>query len=402
MDPASMTLIPGGTATTSDTFTLQTDFGNDIIQSVVVSLASGTATGTSLIEITNNTGTIVYGSTSTTTSDTLTIPLITNTLTATSGITQYQIRITPKSHVSMPVPSVGISHALTSYISDWTGVNIINKQGSDIASTTITIDNRSPDNVDELGAAWRTRTSAVDNGWFSVTYGNGLFVAVSADGSSNHVMTSSGLTITATTTQVTITSYSPSITDLSTILVLRSTSSFSTSTTPVEGTSYATSSTIGAATAVCSVSITASTTHTCIATGLTNGTPYYFKIYTQDVAGNWSLGVEPVGSPISPGDKIVTLGSGGDLTGGTLAPGGSATTSDTFTFQTDTGSDVISSVTLSLAATTATSTSLIEITNNAGTLVYGSITNPYLILQLSHSLRILLLQQADQLNTVSV
>ena len=44
---------------------------------------------------------------------------------------------------------------------------------------------------------WTARTAAEDNGWFSVTYGNGLFVAVSL---SHQVMTSpDGVTWTART-----------------------------------------------------------------------------------------------------------------------------------------------------------------------------------------------------------
>ena len=40
------------------------------------------------------------------------------------------------------------------------------------------------------GITWTARTSAADNVWRSVTYGNGLFVAVSEDGTGNRVMTS--------------------------------------------------------------------------------------------------------------------------------------------------------------------------------------------------------------------
>ena len=39
-------------------------------------------------------------------------------------------------------------------------------------------------------STWTSRTSAADNFWYSVTYGNGLFVAVSASGTGNRVMTS--------------------------------------------------------------------------------------------------------------------------------------------------------------------------------------------------------------------
>jgi hypothetical protein len=39
-------------------------------------------------------------------------------------------------------------------------------------------------------ATWTSQTSAADNMWRSVTFGNGLFVAVAQSGSGNRVMTS--------------------------------------------------------------------------------------------------------------------------------------------------------------------------------------------------------------------
>ena len=50
------------------------------------------------------------------------------------------------------------------------------------------------------GIEWTSRTSAADNEWRSVIYGNGLFVAVSATGTGNRVMTSpDGITWTLQT-----------------------------------------------------------------------------------------------------------------------------------------------------------------------------------------------------------
>ena len=40
---------------------------------------------------------------------------------------------------------------------------------------------------------WTIRTSAADNEWYDVTYGNGLFVAVAGSGTGNRVMTSGSL-----------------------------------------------------------------------------------------------------------------------------------------------------------------------------------------------------------------
>ena len=44
--------------------------------------------------------------------------------------------------------------------------------------------------ADQAGFTWTSQTSAADNNWRSVTYGNGLFVAVALSGSGDRVMTS--------------------------------------------------------------------------------------------------------------------------------------------------------------------------------------------------------------------
>ncbi len=50
------------------------------------------------------------------------------------------------------------------------------------------------------GATWTNRSSAADNNWYSLTYGNGLFVVVSNTGTGNRVMTSpDGITWTSRT-----------------------------------------------------------------------------------------------------------------------------------------------------------------------------------------------------------
>ena len=69
---------------------------------------------------------------------------------------------------------------------NWTAVTYGN--GLFVAVSQTGIGNRvitSPD-----GSTWTTRTTLVDNQWFGVTYGNGLFVAVANNGVGNQVMTS--------------------------------------------------------------------------------------------------------------------------------------------------------------------------------------------------------------------
>ena len=138
-----MSLAPGGAATMADAFTLQTSSGTDAITAVTVTLATGTSGGLSLVEITNDAGTVVYGSVANPGSDTPAITLTTN-ITATTTLTQYKIRVTPKTHANMPAPA-GASYAVTARISAWTGTNA--QAGSDAAGTTVTIDNLSPGNV---------------------------------------------------------------------------------------------------------------------------------------------------------------------------------------------------------------------------------------------------------------
>jgi hypothetical protein len=50
------------------------------------------------------------------------------------------------------------------------------------------------------GINWTSRTSAADNFWYGVTYGDGLFVAVSSSGTGNRVMTSGVIGLSARTT----------------------------------------------------------------------------------------------------------------------------------------------------------------------------------------------------------
>jgi hypothetical protein len=270
------------------------------------------------------------------------------------------------------------------------------------------------------GVTWTARTALGSNdGWLGVFYGDGLFTAVgfgsdyamtSTDGvtwttvssiNSSSLSGSNGvyangtfviagyssvtdgifatlsrtdLPITPANNQLSLNFTTPADSDISSVLVLAKQSAITEA--PMDGVSYATTSRIGGADTVCSFSVSASTTYTCNATyNIYNGNTYYFKIFTMDSRGNYSSGLTPytASSTIGP---VTTLGTGTDTASTTLSPGGTATTSDTFTLVTSYGSDSISDVTVTFADSTATSTSLVEITNNAGTTVYGSSTNP--------------------------
>jgi hypothetical protein len=322
-DPGNATIGPGGAATMADAFTFQTNSGTDAITAVTVTLAAGTSGGLSLVEITNDAGTVVYGSASNPGSDTPAITLTTN-ITATTTATQYKIRVTPKSHAAMPAPP-GSSYSLTASISNWTGTN--GHSGSDAGGTTVTIDNLSPGNV----------TSS------TATSGN---------------------------TQVSLAWTNPGDADLSTIIVLRRAGT-AVGDTPTEGATYSVGNTIGSSTVACVVS---APTASCTDTGLSNGTAYHYKIFTKDANGNYSTGAVPTGSPVTP--NVTTLATGTDPSNASLGPGGAATMADAFTFQTASGTDAITAVTVTLAAGTSAGLSLVEITDNAGSTVYGSVSNP--------------------------
>jgi len=121
-DPANASLAPGGAATMADAFTLQTSAATDTVTNVTVTLAAGTFGGLSLVEITNDAGTIVYGSAANPASNTPAIAL-TTTITATTTSTQYKIRVTPRTHANMPVPP-GSTYSVTAFVSSWTGTGV--------------------------------------------------------------------------------------------------------------------------------------------------------------------------------------------------------------------------------------------------------------------------------------
>ncbi|MFN7982695.1 MAG: hypothetical protein U0Q11_12620 [Vicinamibacterales bacterium] len=322
-DPSNATLAPGASATMADAFTLQTSSGTDTITAITVSLGASVSAGLSLVEITDTTGATVYGSATNPSSDTPTVSLTTS-ITATTSATTYKVRVTPKTHANMAAPP-GATYSATALVSNWTGTNA--HAGSDAAGATITIDNTSPGDV-------TSGTVAAGDGQSSLSWSN------------------------------------PADADLSSIVVLRRTVSAVTD-TPVEGATYSVGNTIGSSTVACVVS---APTAACTDTGLSNGTAYYYKVFTRDTNGNYSAGATPSGSPVTP--TVTTLATGTDPGNTTIAPGGSATMADAFTFQTASGTDTITSITVSLGAGASAGLSLVEITDNAGSTVYGSVSNP--------------------------
>jgi uncharacterized membrane protein YgcG len=156
------------------------------------------------------------------------------------------------------MPAVpGAIYSITSYISSWVGTNAT-QAGSDATTSTttiLTIDNLSPS-------------------------------------------APSSITGTKTATEQMILSYTNATTaDATTTLVLRSTTL--TTDTPVEGTSYTVGNTIGASTVTCvKNSITLGAADSCTYTTPSRSTNYYFRLFTQDITGNYSQAATPSNQPL--------------------------------------------------------------------------------------------------------
>ncbi len=106
------------------------------------------------------------------------------------------------------------------------------------------------------------------------------------------------LSVSAGIGEATISYTTPPFDDLDSIVVLRGTSAVTDA--PVDGTTYTGGETVGAATVACvDATVSTSTADSCIATGL-SGVPYYFKVFVKDSYGNYSYGVEPLNSPVTP------------------------------------------------------------------------------------------------------
>jgi hypothetical protein len=259
-DPADASRCPGDGAADLDAFTLQTGAGTDTVTAVQVDFAVGTATGLSLVEITSDDGATVYGSVSNP-ADTQNVPLATN-ITATTTLTQYRVRVTPKSPAAMPAPP-GASYAVTGTVTGITSTN--GPVYDDAGSATVTIDNLSTANPSGFGG----------------TPGDG---------------------------QVALSWSNPADGDFIEVVVLRSTAAIADA--PAEGATYAAGNTLGASTVVY-VGSGASFTDT----GVTNGTAYWYEIFARDTCVNYSTGSQ-IG-PLTPGsaavDATAVLGSSGTV-----------------------------------------------------------------------------------------
>lgn len=263
-EPSSVTIPPGNAAVMIDAFSFQTNTGTETVTAITVNLAgapSGVPSGAlSLIEITNTAGTTVYGSVANPVTGLVAIGLLTS-ITATTTLTEYRIRITPSTHANMP-PPLGATYTVTATASSWSGA--ATHAGTDTGSATITIDNLSPAEV-------------------------------------------SGATLTFGSKEVSLFwENNPPDADFHSVVVLRRAAA-AVADVPVEGVTYTVGNTIGTSTVACVVTgggISCEDTDP----ALTNGTTYYYKVFTRDNYANYSVGVDPDRSPTTPPSTTRGLG----------------------------------------------------------------------------------------------
>ena len=101
-------------------------------------------------------------------------------------------------------------------------------------------------------------------------------------------------------------------------------------------------------------------------------TTYYWHVRARDAAGN-TTGYSTTTS-FTTAAATVTVGQGTGESNVTLAPGAAQTTLDAFTLQIPSGTDTVTSVTVTLAAGTFAAIGDIAITD--GSTTYGSVANP--------------------------
>lgn len=272
----NVTIGPGAVATTSDAFTLQTSFGTDSITAVTTTLAgAGNYAGIAKVEIVDSASTTVYGSITNPSTNSFSIPL-SPSITASTTLQNFIIRITPLSPTAMPPPP-GANYIVTSTI---TGLTNSNPESlGNTTARTVTIDGLSPSDVTNA-------TGTASSGQVSLSWNN------------------------------------PSNPDFATTTILRATSTIGQ--IPTEGTVYSVNNTISTSTVACVVATPGSS---CIDTNVVNGTAYYYKIFTADVYANYSTPGVSVGSLTPAGSTVSCATNISGTNFGTLSTGSVNTSS---------------------------------------------------------------------------
>lgn len=253
-DGGNSTIAPSASATEIDRFSLVTSVGTDTVTGLTVQILPSTATTTiATVGIYDTGGALKCSATP---SGSNNVALTSCGISVTTTPTDYVIKITPKTHANMPaVP--GASYAVTATTTTITSTN--SNSGTDTDSATIIIDNASPSDVS----------------LFSGTAGDGI-VSLSWINPSDSDFTTGG-----------------------TVVILKHAGSGITQ-IPAEGTTYSVGNIIGGTDTVICVSSGSPPGSSCTDTNVSNGTSYYYKLFTEDSNGNYSAGIDILGNPKTP------------------------------------------------------------------------------------------------------
>ena len=312
-DPASATVAPESGIRDAGAFTFQTSAGTDsVIAATVILAGAGTPyEGLSEVRITSDDGTTLYFAA-------ISNPA-TNTLNFSGGtpipasttLTQFKIRVTPKTHANMPVPP-GAEYNLSPYVSAFTSTNT--QDGSDSNANTLTIDNLSP---------------------------NGATLVSGSAGDQN-------VTLNWTT------SNSADFNTTNGSVIYRWTGASAGSEVPAEGSTPTIGSVNGTATVACVVSSAASTALTridglggsadCTTVALTNGQDYTYKVFQKDTSSNYDVGVL-IGT-FTPQSAVpnITVGTEGTQNSPLIIPSTNNNVGGAFTFVRSSGTADVTSI----------------------------------------------------------
>ncbi len=319
---AATTLAPGAAEVALDAFTLATNGGSVAPTSVTVTMPAGSAALVGSLTL-ENTSACNQGTPYSTISNPATdAPSFTSFsgLTVGTSASSLWVCLAPKSHASMP-PVPGSQVAVTGRVTDVAATGWA-QAGSDTVSAARTIDNLSP--------------------------ASGPSGLSGAAGDAQVVLAWSG---------------EPTDADFTAggeVVVLRRGGS-APADVPVEGANYAGGETVGASTVAC---VAAPGARTCTATGLANGTDYYFVAFARDSRMNYSADSAAAG-PIRPLPALTLANATTGEAASTVAPGAAKIALDAFTLRTSTGTVVPSSITVTLPAGSASLLESITLENGS-------------------------------------
>ncbi len=296
-NPANVTIAPSALVTNLNNFSVQTSSSTAAITGLTITLASSTAESLSLVEITTTGNVDVCTDVANPATDA--VAFTGCTISGSTTLTEYKVRITPKTHANMPAPP-GLSYSVTGTVTSVTSTS--NKVYSDSGSATVTVDNLSPNGATSISVTASSTANTIkwttsDSDDFDTTNGSVIlrWAAVSA-----------GVEV------------------------------------PVEGNStYVAGNTIGTATVACVISSAASTALSridgtggsagCTTTALASGQSYSYRVFQRDTRVNYDISTgSPVNKAISSTltssifDTVVTYGAAynsiswkGSFSGGT-------------------------------------------------------------------------------------